>query len=859
MKYTCSAIPRAIRASTVLTALAIVATPFAGRAAQPAYQADQFTDFVGLNAAPFDNYQADGPFSGSGTKYPPSVFFDLGIRHYRACLKYALTPPDAPQKVGQAYDKYGAQAMLLIDPLHDGTIQDIVGLAKQYPKDSVDLIEGPNECNNKFPPQELNLKYKGKSDEAAGAAYMDDLYPAMRADQATRSIGIVSYTAIFTDYHLARPCASFDYGNMHSYQGYNVPEASIEQNEMSFDNMLPVGGTIKPFIPTECGYNVQADVSNGTGGIGSLRAQALDIPMLLAEYFRHGIRRTYLFALTNTDGYGLLESDQTTRRPSYYALQSFMAAIKDSNWDTTSRKWAGGDFTPKALMFSVQGAPTVHTLVLQKRSGRYLLLIWNEVRNYDQDAHKEIVNPAVPVTLAFDTPLMPAATVLTQNAAGRYDTATLSITDKTLKLAVPAAVTIVEIQPRAVPATAVPAPVSLAGRATESAVHLAWRAPAAKRVAGYFVYRNREFVADTHTPQFDDATSWVRPGLGYEYSVRAYDTRGDMSAPASVVVVTPDRRPDLVCTGVEVPSVHAGDQVAFRATLKNIGDGATPADTMAGLTFFVDGKYASYVTTDGKPLQPGQSLIMTANGGPNGGKWTATAGAHVLRVLVDDIDRIPGERRKDNNNVDRSLLVDVPSPGELIGAGDPAPGAVDLTAEGTEDWVHWGLDGKDAVNRKAAGRREIGDVTHVGSGYCDATPGFGIGVTWSDGSPTAARSDTHASLWLNNVGYGYQFTAPADATERILRVYVGGIEGAGCALTAHLSDGSAPDYASDTFNGNLSNAWAAVPDGFTSVYTLRYRAASPGSKLTVTWTLASEPNRFRGQARLQAATLARAR
>jgi len=42
---------------------------------------------------------------------------------------------------------------------------------------------------------------------------------------------------------------------------------------------------------------------------------------------------------------------------------------------------------------------------------------------------------------------------------------------------------------------------------------------------------------------------------------------------------------------------------------------------------------------------------------------------------------------------------------------------------------------------------------------------------------------------------------------------------------------------------------------FTGVYTLRYRAAAPGQTLAVTWTLSNEPNRFLGQAPLQAATL----
>ena len=468
------------------------------------------------------------------------------------------------------------------------------------------------------------------------------------------------------------------------------------------------------------------------------------------------------------------------------------------------------------------------------------------------------MNAPVPVTLRLKTlPGSLSATVMTQNAAGGYDSRKVAVTRGALALLVPSSVMIVRLAPSAAPLRPLPpAPRLVHGTASESAVHLAWSAPAGpSALAGYFVSRNGEFLAATRSLSFDDVSAWVRPGLGYTYAVQGYDSAGGLSPSVSAVVVTPDRRPDLVCTSVDVPAVKAGDLAVFRATLQNVGDGATPADTVSGLTFFVDGKYTSYATTDGTPLAPGESRVMTADGGANRGKWTATPGAHVLRVQVDDINRVPDERNKENNNVDRSLLVDVRTPGSLTGAADPAPGQVDLTAEGTEDWVHWGQGDKNAVNRKATGGSKISAISEIGNGYRDATLGEGMSVKWSDGAPTAAVSDSHSGLWLNGVGHGYRFSAPADARERTLRVYVSGIEGAGCTLTAHLSDGSAPDYVSPTFDGNLSNAWSAVPGGFVGAYTLRYRAAGPGQTLVVTWTLATEPNRFLGQARLQAATL----
>ncbi len=853
--------------------MALAATHGPGRAAppdpapgaQPAFRAEQFAEFVGISGGPLQFHViADGPYAGAGKTYDPQAFYDLGVRYYRAGLFNDLTLPNQPDQVKAAWDKYGVRPMLLVDPGKTKTPEDVLAKLRRYAPGSVGEIEGPNEVNNKFPPQDLNIKYKGKTDEAGGAAYMDDLYAAVKADPITRAIPVVAYTAIFTDYHLARPYAGFDYANMHSYQGYDVPSSSLLMNETRFNNVLPSGAAIKPFVPTECGYNVQPDRSNGTNNTGSLRAQALNIPMLLAEYFRHGIRRAYLFSLGNADGYGLLEDDLTTKRPAYFALKNFLATIKDSDWDPKTHRWVGGDFAPRALLFGLDGAPpTVHTLTLQKKDGEYLLLVWNEVRNFDQDAHRDIVNAPVPVTLRLQTPVGTSAMVLTQNAAGGYDTQKLALSHGTLVLQVPASVMIVRLTPR--PAALRPqpaAPRALHGTATENAIHLTWSAPvepiglpSGTGPAGYFVFRNGGFLTATRGLSYDDASAWVRPGLGYTYSVQAYDRAGGLSPRVRAVVVTPDRRPDLVCTDVEVPTVKTGDAVAFRATLKNIGDGATPNDTAAALTFFVDGRYTSYVTTDGTPLAPGESRVLTASGGGVNGKWIATPGAHLLRVQVDDTDRVPSERSKENNTVDRSLPVDVRAAGELLGAADPAPGQADLTAEGTMDWVHWGQGGKEAINRKASGGNKISVLADIGTGYRDATVGEGMSVRWSDGSPTAHVDDSHAGLWLNGVGHGYHFTAPAGTEEHVLRVYVGGIEGAGCTLTAHLSDGSAPDYVSPTFNGNLSNPWSPVPGGFSGVYTLRYRAATPGQTLTVTWTLATEPNRFLGQARLQAATL----
>jgi len=829
---------------------------------QPAYRAEQFVDFIGLNASPFDKYLDSGPYKGAGTKFPPELFFDLGVRHYRCGLKYELTLPDAAERVKAAYAKYGAKPMFLISPGKSGSPSEVVQLLKDYGgSEVVGELEGPNEVNNKFPPQELNLKYGGKVDEAAGAAYMVDYNRALKADPATKDIPFIAYTAIFTDYRLARPCDAFDCSNMHSYQGYNVPSASLLPNFISANHLLPEGGVIKPFVPTECGYNIEEDKSNHLTGNGSPHAQAINIPMLWGEYFRHGfIRRAYLFALTNTDGYGLLESDQATKRPSYYALQSLIAALKDATWNSSTRKWEGGQFIPKALLYTVEGAPlTLKSVTLQKANGEYSILMWNELPNWDSAAKRDLDNPAANVTLQFQTPVEGPAQVLRQDESGAFKPAEqVTLDHGSMPVSVPSSLIIIRIKPGAGIETTLPAaPEQLTGNATENSVNLSWSAPShGPSPAGYFVFRNGWCIASTDKTSVEDKTPWIRPGLGYTYAVQAYDASGNMSDRVTQVVQTPAKYPDYIITdlGLENPAAQPGDKVRLRAKIKNVGDGASPVGTPLSVTFHMDGTVISWGGTEN--LAPGEEKEIVGEGGPNPTpSWTATSGAHLLEGHIDDIDRVPEEKDKANNVQDKTIVIGHDFKGELMGASEEAPWKVDLTAEGTEDWVHWGLNDAKAVNRKAR-VKEISDVTISGAGFASWTGGFAVRSLWSDGDPAPASSETNSSLWLNGVGGTYSFTAPADASERTLKVYAGGLNGVSCSLTATLSDGSASPYVSKTWTGNSGQGnWTPVPGDFAVVYTIHYHAASAGQSLKIDFKLENEPNRFLGQARLSAATL----
>ena len=171
---------------------------------------------------------------------------------------------------------------------------------------------------------------------------------------------------------------------------------------------------------------------------------------------------------------------------------------------------------------------------------------------------------------------------------------------------------------------------------------------------------------------------------------------------------------------------------------------------------------------------------------------------------------------------------------------------VDLTAAGTSDWALWSYN-TSAVpasltpnETKASGGRKISDLTVV-NGNGTPTRGFGgfadnlvpFNFNWTDGSPDAAVSGGHGGLTAPAVGQGLSFTVPAGKGPQRLTIWTSAHYANG-TLTAHLSDGSAPDY-SQTIDAEPGQ-FAGVSENVPTIFTLEYEASGPGQTLTVTWT-----------------------
>ena len=784
-------------------------------------RAEDFVESIAVNGGPFEKRRlADGRWEGN--LYEPRELFELGVRYYRAGVMHDIVPQNQPELAEQAWLKYGARPILLVDAVKartvrtewlgvkaDGDFSALCATLRRYAPGLIAGVEGPNEVNNKFG-QDLNLRYKGRTDEEAATVYQRDLYSAVKADPELRHIPVIMYTSIFSDYMLGGKTDAFDYMNMHSYQADWEVEASLYFNMSRAWNLLPRGATIKPFLPTECGFDVRPDPKTGRGLPSQLRTQAIGVPMIFAEYFRYGIPRTCLFAVQNTDAYGLLEGDWKTRRPSWWALQSFIRILSDAKWDAKRRQWIGGrDFEPRVLRFKMPDAPeTVHTLTLQKADGRWCLLIWNDIRNRIGD--RDLENADVPVELAFKDGTSVTCTAMwrqtdfkgSERPGAFRKVSHADVVDGKLKIAVPSSVVIVELTPAKAARAAGPKPPTprvcqTAG--TDRSVSIRIEMPASASFEAVTVSRagmqcesihRWKFKAEGDRLVYDyvDATHWIHPGLGYPFFFRAVSTEGRLGDEASCVASTRDERYNLAIGrfgvhGADVKGrIKPGDKVRFEAEVVNDGEGASPnpTDGVVGMyssavsvVFWVGEEGAFFGGSDGRtPIRPWDCKTYVTHDGKDRGYWTAKSGTHLVRLFLDDVGRVTGEKTKFDNFAQRTITI-----------GD-YPGVL------------------SAVERTVTG-----------------------GVD----APTELATDGRLVL-------------PADRTKRRATVYLDVNEGATAELKASLSDQSAPPF-SMRIRANLAGDTTPVPGHVKVRVDLEYQAATHEAQVVLKAEIVENPNR----------------
>jgi hypothetical protein len=183
-----------------------------------------------------------------------------------------------------------------------------------------------------------------------------------------------------------------------------------------------------------------------------------------------------------------------------------------------------------------------------------------------------------------------------------------------------------------------------------------------------------------------------------------------------------------------------------------------------------------------------------------------------------------------------------PDPGAIALSGGTPGTVVDLSAEGTRDWVHWGLQSTFSLERDKQGGFAIleGPPTAPRFRDDDAPQRF----TWTGGDPVGTSGGTTTGIHTCGEDNGFSLTAPAGTATRTLRLYVGAISGRG-RLEAALSTGKATgSIGFEQRGGSLRS----------TVLTVRYRAPKDG-RLTLRWTTTTVFGGGCGGVALEAATL----
>ncbi len=124
--------------------------------------------------------------------------------------------------------------------------------------------------------------------------------------------------------------------------------------------------------------------------------------------------------------------------------------------------------------------------------------------------------------------------------------------------------------------------------------------------------------------------------------------------------------PDLVVTDISWSPANpaAGNAVTFSATIRNQGTGAKSAGIINGVSFMVDGTQVNWSDNNTDAIAAGDSLTVTANGGPTGAAtWTAVSGSHNITAWVDDVNRI-AESDENNNQLSKVLVPDGGTPNQ---------------------------------------------------------------------------------------------------------------------------------------------------------------------------------------------------
>jgi hypothetical protein len=370
----------AVQKRTTAPAPALAAT---GERAQ---MSDSFVDTIGVNTH----------FGWAGTVYydgftsivAPAIA-KSGIRHFRDAgyatlnwqshrfidlANYVKTATGTDIKFTLIVDAYGCDFSDARPPTY-------------LPAANITTFEGLNEHDNAYVGHACSWNRTSWSDEVR--SHQQALFNAVKANPSFTAAGIkVAGPSIVQGTKSAQVVgnisAYMDVGSMHSYPGNSAPTNAGQQRSI----LTPMNGN-KATLATETGYHNMPQTSSKFRGV-SEAASGKYIPRLLLNYFMAGVPRTFLYEFIDNSvmddieaHFGLMRRDGS-EKPAFTAIKNMIGVLKDP----------GASFTTGSLNYSISGnMRSVKKLLLQKRDGRFFLILWQEVASYNGSNNTDISVP----------------------------------------------------------------------------------------------------------------------------------------------------------------------------------------------------------------------------------------------------------------------------------------------------------------------------------------------------------------------------------------------------------------------------------------------------------------------------------
>ena len=407
-----------------------------------ASSANDFVESIGVNT--HVNY-GDTPYGNYQGLLKPSLVY-LGVRHIRDDLaddQFVLNPY-------RDLHSLGIQITGLV-PYETASMPALIATIRLQ-RDVLEAVEGPNETDI-F----TQFKYKGKGFPNGTIAFMRDFYPAIKKDPLLRHLPVLQTTLAFPGAAVGKGIRAdllgdlsgyADYGNSHNYFSFGeFPSDRIKDDHLPLNSRITPG---KPMVSTEGGYQMgDGDGYKGIwdDGLSAPFSEEIHGRYLLRyalEQYRLGYSRSFIYELLDSDRakWGLFRADGTPR-PAARGLRTMIKLLGEGRWDSGAKRWIAPSLKPRALAYSVSKLPnSVHSLLFQKSNGRFYLVLWNEVNNWDATTGKAVYSTPVPLTLRIDQPVK---TVRTFSPLTHGTAVTATFDSSIVQLNVPDHPVIVEI------------------------------------------------------------------------------------------------------------------------------------------------------------------------------------------------------------------------------------------------------------------------------------------------------------------------------------------------------------------------------------------------------------------------------